>query len=282
MKCFYHSSDFDGYASGAIIQNRYPECEMIGINYDDEFDLNNINNGEIIFMVDFCLQPFDLMKQLNKKAILIWIDHHKSAIEESKKYNKNIQGVRDINKAGCELTWKFINPDKKMPRGIHLLGRYDVWDNEDKNTFLYQYGLKSCDTGLDSNIWNAILEDNKEVFDRIIKDGKIIGNYAEQENKILANSYAFETKFNGLKCIALNNDHCNSQVFDTIWDNKKYDAMMTFGFKKGQWTVSLYSDRDDIDVSKIAKKHGGGGHKGASGFQTNDINEIIKGYKHES
>jgi nanoRNase/pAp phosphatase (c-di-AMP/oligoRNAs hydrolase) len=31
-----------------------------------------------------------------------------------------------------------------------------------------------------------------------------------------------------------------------------------------QYTVSLYSET--IDVSVIAKKHGGGGHKGAAGF----------------
>ena len=43
--------------------------------------------------------------------------------------------------------------------------------------------------------------------------------------------------------------------------------MLTFGWRKGQWAVSLYSSNADIDVSKIAKAKGGGGHKGAAGFQ---------------
>ena len=67
--------------------------------------------------------------------------------------------------------------------------------------------------------------------------------------------------------IALNKMLTNSQIFDSVWDNQKYDAMLTFGWRKGKWTVSLYSDKDDIDVGIIAKGRGGGGHKGAAGFQ---------------
>ena len=60
-------------------------------------------------------------------------------------------------------------------------------------------------------------------------------------------------------------------LFSSIWNPEKYDAMLTFGYRKGQWTVSLYSDRDDVDVSVIAKNRGGGGHKGASGFQCKEL-----------
>jgi nanoRNase/pAp phosphatase (c-di-AMP/oligoRNAs hydrolase) len=40
---------------------------------------------------------------------------------------------------------------------------------------------------------------------------------------------------------------------------------MPFVFDGEQYTVSLYSKT--VDVSEIAKKYGGGGHKGAAGFQ---------------
>jgi nanoRNase/pAp phosphatase (c-di-AMP/oligoRNAs hydrolase) len=35
--------------------------------------------------------------------------------------------------------------------------------------------------------------------------------------------------------------------------------------------VSLYSTRDDIDCGAIAKTYGGGGHKGAAGFQCDTL-----------
>jgi len=34
--------------------------------------------------------------------------------------------------------------------------------------------------------------------------------------------------------------------------------------QNGTWTYSMYSKT--VDVSNIAKKYGGGGHKGAAGF----------------
>jgi nanoRNase/pAp phosphatase (c-di-AMP/oligoRNAs hydrolase) len=40
---------------------------------------------------------------------------------------------------------------------------------------------------------------------------------------------------------------------------------MPFYFAKNKWVVSLYTTKD-IDVSEIAKKYGGGGHKQAAGF----------------
>lgn len=73
-----------------------------------------------------------------------------------------------------------------------------------------------------------------------------------------------------MKCIAINKGLTNSKVFDSVWNAEKYDAMLTFCLmspKRG-WTISLYSDKPGIDVSKIAKSRGGGGHKQAAGFQS--------------
>ena len=75
----------------------------------------------------------------------------------------------------------------------------------------------------------------------------------------------------GLKCIAVNKLNTNSQLFDSVWNPEEYDAMLTFGYANGQWTVSLYSDKDDVNVGEVAKKHGGGGHVGAAGFQTDKL-----------
>ncbi len=81
----------------------------------------------------------------------------------------------------------------------------------------------------------------------------------------------FDTTMDGLRCVAINRMLTNSQMFDSVWDPEKYDAMLTFGWRKGQWTVSLYSTKDDVDVSVIAKNRGGGGHKGAAGFQCSEL-----------
>ena len=48
--------------------------------------------------------------------------------------------------------------------------------------------------------------------------------------------------------------------------------MIAFGWTPiGMWRVSLYTIFDHIDVSEIAKKYGGGGHKNAAGFVCDNL-----------
>ena len=47
--------------------------------------------------------------------------------------------------------------------------------------------------------------------------------------------------------------------------------MMPFVFDGSKWTVSIYSTNKNIDCSELAKKYGGGGHKGAAGFQCENL-----------
>ncbi len=270
MICFYHSADLDGHCSGAIVKKAYPDCELIGINYGDEFPWDKAKNENVI-MVDFSLQPFEDMIRLNQEAAsFIWLDHHISAIKEAKEHSFECMGILDTKRAGCELTWNFYFSTHTWPDTVRLLGRYDVWDHSDERTLPFQHGMKSRSTRPEENmdLWEEWF---KSFPTEILEEGEVIHNYVNQDNEKYASLFAFETELDGLKCIAINRMMTNSQMFDSVWDEEKYDAMMTFGFKKNCWTVSLYSTKEDIDVSEIAKARDGGGHKGAAGFQCEEL-----------
>ena len=51
----------------------------------------------------------------------------------------------------------------------------------------------------------------------------------------------------------------------------KHDIMIMYGVKPGEIKYSLYSAKDEFDVSEIAKRYGGGGHKGAAGFYSKEL-----------
>jgi oligoribonuclease NrnB/cAMP/cGMP phosphodiesterase (DHH superfamily) len=141
MKCFYHSSDLDGICSAAIVKYRYPECELIAIDYDYNHHIfDSVSVGETVFMVDFSALS-EHMRYLKYHTDFIWIDHHKTAIEKCSKLEP-IAGIREIGKAACELTWEYLFPNKTMPEAVRLLGRYDVWDHSDPNTLPWQYGMR--------------------------------------------------------------------------------------------------------------------------------------------
>jgi len=275
MKCFFHSADLDGHSSGAIVNqaNNY-NVELFGINYGDLFPWEKITDpNEKVYMVDFALQPFSDMQKLNKMCKLIWIDHHTSAIEEAHKQQFIASGgqILEVGKGACELVWNYFYQDIEN-EVVRLLGRYDVWDLQ-PNTLELQQGIRLFDTWPTNNtLWKTLLGlDYKNKLDQIIENGKLILQKQNQDNKAYAKSCSFETELDGLKCIAINKGLTNSQLFKSVYNPKYHDAMLTFVWRKSQWTISLYTDHSNIDVSIICKSRGGGGHKQAAGFQCDKL-----------
>jgi len=271
MKCFYHKADMDGRCSGAIVKMAQPECEMIGINYGDQVPWDTILPGEVVFMVDFSLQPFEDMERLNGTGKLIWVDHHKTAIEEA--HERGFLAYRqilDTAYAGCELTWQAI-AGGSIPWFVFLLGRYDVWDHANHPGSLeFQYGIRNRGECLpDDPIWPQLFD--TELVQQIINDGSLLLGYEKKQNDAYAKSCAEEFVFDGLRVITINKGLANSLLFESVYDPQKHDAMMCYVRRNGKWTVSLYATKPEIDVSAVCKARGGGGHKGAAGFQCESL-----------
>jgi oligoribonuclease NrnB/cAMP/cGMP phosphodiesterase (DHH superfamily) len=265
IRCFYHSSDLDGHCSGAIVKRKYPDCALYPINYKDPFPWDVVNEDDTVFMVDFSLQPFSDMVKLNNMCSLRWIDHHATAMQAYQEQDQGIIGTKREGTGACQLTWEFLYPEESVPYAVQLLAEYDVWNHEDPKTLPFQYGMRLCDTDpVNQTFWEFSFS-NVFVVDRIEK-GRTVLKYIEQDNAKYVKAAAFECIAFGLKAIVVNRMLTNSQLFDSVWDNEKYDIMVTFGWMKDSWVVSLYTDKPGVDVSQIAKENGGGGHVGAAGF----------------
>lgn len=281
MKCFYHSADLDGHCSGAIVKATFPDCEMIGINYGQDFPWETIKADETVYMVDFTLQPFDQMEKLAGMCDLIWIDHHKTEIEEAQERVANINGIQRIGLGACALVWEFLHHEMGMVKtpaqAVQLLAEYDVWNHSNPDTLPFQYGFRIFENTYPDNqeLWGRFLTSIVEV-DEVVELGKMILEYERRQNEKFCSAYSFPTSLlapesgEAFSAIACNKGFTNSKVFDSVWDEERYDLMMTFIRLKlpaNKWTVSLYSTKDSIDCGKIARQFGGGGHKGAAGFQ---------------
>jgi len=298
MKCIHHN-DLDGKCSAAIVKSKYSECELIEMNYGREFNIETIEPGELIFMVDFSL-PMEIMRDISARTRnFIWIDHHVTAIDA---YEENInifqiavdgleiQGKREIGKAGCELTWEYLYPEKEIPLVVKLLADYDVWRNnlEDWETDVLPLQYSLINIKAEQNWrWEKLIASVDAVYSEI-KNGRLILTYQDELNADFCKQYAFETFIDNFnvpvddqgnppryKAICLNTPQKGSRIFKSIWNSEKYDVMCKFNYAGNKWEYSLYTEKDNIDVSEIAKKYGGGGHKGAAGFITEKL--ILKG-----
>lgn len=287
INCIYHSRDLDGYTSGAIVKYKYPNVNLIGYDYGEPIPFDKIPKGEPIIMVDISFD-MDTMYEMAKHSNwqLTWIDHHISAIKEYEEYVRVNQvefltPVLDNNVAACEITWKYLYPESDMPRAVKLLGEYDTWRGYGSDRWLnevlpFQFGLRMYTDSPETfpeYLFDEMFPDIES--GEIIHDGKLILKYIETNNKQLCQRGSFELEFKGLKAICLNGGGFNSDAFKSVYDENKHDIMMPFQYNGKYWTVSLYTTKDDVDCSIIAKSMGGGGHKQAAGFQIDDINKIL-------
>jgi len=287
MKCFYHSADLDGHCSGAIVKYKYPECEMIGINYGQEFPWDKIQSGEDVYMVDFTLQPFEQMERLSTICELVWIDHHKTEVEEGEKRNFHPAGIRRVGIGACALVWENLYPFIPVPDSVRLLAEYDVWNHSDYRTLSFQYGFRFFENTYPDNqkLWGPCFQSTSCVrVSEVCTIGNTLLTYEKHQNAKFCKAYAFDTQLSctlgghseakHFQAICCNKGFTNSKVFDSAYDPTRHDLMVTFCRLKApahKWTVSLYSTKDDVDCGQIARVFGGGGHKGAAGFQCEQL-----------
>ena len=283
-KCIYHIKDLDGRCSGAIVKKYIPDCEMIGLDYGDPCPWDKFNEDDEIVMIDFSLPFKDMMRLNGMVTRFVWIDHHKTAIEEHEKYKEEIRGNGIFNPylseelSACELTWAYFYNDEigvidesHIPYGIRLLGRYDVWDHSNPDVVLFQLGMLSYDTSVESDIWEEALGDNEDFISNTIWIGKRVQKYIDNMHKWNMR-FSFPFKFEGVRFICINNVTTGSPQFDSVWDPDKYDAVMVFYMQPDKkWSFHLYTTKKDIDLSVIASKYGGGGHPGACGFKLDSL-----------
>jgi oligoribonuclease NrnB/cAMP/cGMP phosphodiesterase (DHH superfamily) len=179
----------------------------------------------------------------------------------------------------------FVDRKVTEPYAVRLAGEYDIWDKRDPNADTFQHGLRSQD--LTPDVWKALLDDGimdatkdtgmcvspSEVMSMCLVNKGAAIQYAKiHENKSIIKSAGFDLDWEGLHFLAVNHARYNSLLF-TAGLKPEHDACYGFAWKNGQWTVSLYHapGKEHHDLSKIAVKYGGGGHKGACGFQTKTL-----------
>lgn len=277
MKCFYHN-DLDGQAAAfAVLHSlsRGELCDCISMAYGKPFPIERVEQGERVFIVDFSIDPLEMLALLAVTEDVVWIDHHKTAIDKYADFPRQLKGIRRDGTAGCVLAWEYCFPNDPLPRAIMLVGDRDVWAWQfGKETADFCAGAHMENTHPHSDFWQMMLAPAGDArsfslltMKRVIENGDVVNRYRAKFYADMVKSIGFEADLDGHRCFCMNAARVDSKAFgDAI---KEYDFVSSFYFDGKQYTVSLYSEK--IDVSEIAKAHGGGGHSGASGYQCAEI-----------
>lgn len=301
----YHSADFDGLFCREIARKFLPGAELIGWDFKDK-PLAIPADGQIYIMDLPCDRVFGLTfgEEGHQPWLerVIWIDHHKSSIDT---HNPTIPGYRIDGVSACRLAWQWfirhtdgqnddVMPPKEFyidrrlsePLAVRLAGEYDVCDKRDPDAETFQFGLRSEEIGEHS--WAMLLSnevpeplkgtgmeytDSSLLAHSFVEKGAILKRYQRRiDAGVMERSFLVE--FEGLKFLALNAVRFNSLTFAAKdVPATGHDALLGFYFDGDKFNFSLYHAQHNmgIDLSAIAKRYGGGGHRGACGF-------ILKGH----
>jgi len=256
----YHKNCPDGFGAAWAARKKFGEkADYFGVEYQQSL-LKGLKNKEI-YIVDFCYQKPGIMKQLfrdNKKVVVI--DHHITSKEFSKISSERIF---DLNHSGAVLAWKYFHPKKRAPRLLLHIEDVDLWKFKIKNTKELMASLSLY--GFNFKIWDKIAVDcqNLKSGKKYIKEGEIILKYEKKIIERLLKS-ADKAKIGNYKVAVVNSPVLQSEIGNALVKTG-YRIGVIWSQKNGKKRISLRSN-GKTDVSRIAQKYGGGGHKAAAGF----------------
>lgn len=294
----YHANCTDGFGAYWAAQHHlkkvWPGCNIISqaCKYGDKLDISPADikaSGDYVDLVilDFSFTPEytkELMQYFNH---VIWVDHHKSAIEAWDKYaaeNITFEELeistylsRDNSTSGCVLTWEWFceyhydKEDKAWkleapPHFLELLQDYDLWKFNYKNTLPFKAGLATISQ--DIATWNELR--HPDYLSAIIMRGEAILSYeATLIDSIIASSTKAIT-IDGVRGLCCNAPGMlASKIGNILAEKSGTFAAVWYENASGETIFSLRSVAgapDEVDVSVMATAFGGGGHKNAAGF----------------
>lgn len=289
----HHDADYDGILSNEacrfFLNRDGNEVKSVGWDYGKPIPSEaDAFNWDAIYLVDISIA--ELMDR-HKFPNLIWIDHHATAIEQ---FDPAIPGYRIDGVAACRLCWQWFSrpsdevdlPNKEMyverrvtePLLIRLAGEYDIWDHRDPRALILQSGLRELEP---IEMSDLLEEQFNDAGNNLLDDCLTIGERAKKSRDRAAAAtiakIAHDVLWHDLTFLCCNG--ASSSQFFQAGIKPHHQALMAWRYdgKTKKATVSLYHapGHEDIDLSILAKAEGGGGHKGACGFQTTLDNLIF-------
>lgn len=214
-------------------------------------------------------------------------DHHIGCYDNFLKHYKSKENLPkefhfDNNKSGAMLAWNYFFPMQEAPELIKYIEDRDLWRYAFSESREFSEGFSVNNTFEE---WDKFME-AEEVN---IEQTKYIGKILLERRKIIFNgikNLGDVIELDNLKVFVVN---CNTYISDLceyIYNAKgddgesicDYVLAWRYCMRARKYYVSLRSSKKSgIDVSEIAKKFNGNGHRNSSGFMCKNLfEEVLK------
>lgn len=256
----YHGNCADGFGAAWVFRRfSGEECDFhAGVYQTPPPDVT----GRDVFMLDFSYKRPAVEKMLETAYAVTLIDHHKSAIEDLQPLidAKKIKAFVDVAHSGAMLTWMYLRGDLEPPQLIKHIEDRDLWKFSLKDTRPIQAAVFSYP--YDFDVWDAIME---MPIDALAAEGTGIERKHHKDIAELLAVCKREMCISGVTVPVASLPYTLSSDAGHVMGEGRPFAACYWDTATAR-IFSLRSSEQGVDVSEVAKKYGGGGHKHAAGF----------------
>ena len=265
----YHGNCTDGFgAAWAAWKKLGDKAEYIGIKLDMLPDEEFV--GKEIYMLDFVYDEQYLKDFIGRNKKVVAIDHH---ITNKRTAEMVLDHSYDIGHSGAVLAWKYFNPNKKIPKFLEHVEDSDL--GKFKLPFTKELWMYVDLFDFDFNVWDRLADDfeNPAKCEEYIEVLKLLLKYKSKTVERLISIHALKVNFEGFEAYAVNSRAFHSEIGNVLAERFPPIGIIWGEENDGRIHVSLRSD-GTVDVSEIAAKFGGGGHKKAAGFYVDNLSKL--------
>lgn len=286
LLCIYHGNCADGFGAAWVVRNK------LGIEVDFHSGVYQTPppdvTGRHVLIVDFSYKRSVLLEMAKSARTITILDHHKSAEEDLKEFTvpedvmraspwtfedmvktndtpNNIRALFDMNRSGAMIAWNYFNPFEEPPMLIEHIQDRDLWKFKMEGTREIQANLFSY--AYDFDVWDSLVNEceSEQGFLRMRLEGRAIERKHHKDIAELLKVVGRRAIIAGISVPVANLPYTmSSDAGHLMAQNEPFAAC--YWETANSVIFSLRSSENGTDVSEIAKKFGGGGHKHAAGF----------------
>ncbi|MEK7138584.1 MAG: DHHA1 domain-containing protein [Patescibacteria group bacterium] len=265
----YHNDCTDGFGAAWAAWKKFgSKADYIGIEPGTK-PIDGLKNKEV-YMVDLIYPSQYLGKLIKDNKKVIAIDHH---VSNQEAFSLVSDGIFDLDYSGAVLSWNYFHPGKTVPKFFKYIEDMDLW--RFKLTKTKEFISYIDMINFDFLEWDKIYKGTETAskLKEYIKIGSLLLKYQDKIIERIISNHAQLVNFCGHKVYAVNSPVFNSQIGNELCKKLPPVGIVWVQYGGGGVGVSLRSD-GTVDVSKLAARFGGGGHKKAAGFHLKDCNNL--------
>jgi hypothetical protein len=277
--CIFHSPCLDGFTAAWAMWLKYPDTEFVpGVYGQDPPDCA----GRDVYLLDFSYKRAVMKKLALEARRIVVLDHHKSAeaelagLDTMHDAKANVYIYFDMNKAGARLAWEWFHPYMPPPLLVRLVEDHDLWrfaypDARVMNAAFFSYDY-------DFHTWNWLCDEVQgDGYSAIYNGGAAILRKQDKDirelvGKLKHDRLFYKTVTYPVPCAnlpyTLASDAANLMAEGVPFAATYYQDA------DGDFVFSLRSREGGADVSEVAARYGGGGHKQAAGFRVESLEDL--------